>query len=492
MGIRVGYARVSTREQEENSHALDQQCRQLEVAGCEKIYREVGSRSNPNRGEFLKLLRDCRNGGIDEVVVVRIDRFTGHVPTLLNASDELAACGVALLSLYENIDARTSSGEFMLTVHGALARVEVQRMRERVKDGFRDLRSQGRASGSTPFGYFRVDDQLKADLRPWVCRLTDRPTGSDELFEGRSRWQVAREVVGAFFEGGSLGKALRLLSQWYGFRTFRGIRGRRNNDWPPLTKSGLATYFRNPILRGHVAYRRDENGKKLPHDTWWIVIRDRWPALLSEMEYQEIVRTLGFLRRHKRWGGTKVYSLSGLVACEECRHVLRINVSGTGRKTDGSYREKVNYYFQCPEAAMKLCGNRKLIRLDAVEEVVIAGLNDRATKLTRELTSGLAEQQEPIALQELRRQLRGLSELGENPALEQARRELRRQIDALCLSYDSDSLVDTQLAEELIAAFSDPDFVRTLPLEAKRHLFLRFVDTVLVRSGRVVSIAYRV
>jgi hypothetical protein len=141
---------------------------------------------------------------------------------------------------------------------------------------------------------------------------------------------------------------------------------------------------------------------------------------------------------------------------------------------------------------MKLCGNRKLIRLDAVEEVVIAGLNDRATKLTRELTSGLAEQQEPIALQELRRQLRGLSELGENPALEQARRELRRQIDALCLSYDSDSLVDTQLAEELIAAFSDPDFVRTLPLEAKRHLFLRFVDTVLVRSGRVVSIAYRV
>lgn len=492
MGIRVGYARVSTREQEENSHALDQQCRQLEVAGCEKIYREVGSRSNPNRSEFLKLLRDCKQGGIDEVVVVRVDRFTGHVPTLLNVSDELAACGVALLSLYENIDARTSSGEFMLTVHGALARVEVQRMRERVKDGFRDLRSQGRASGSTPFGYLRVDDQLKADSRPWVCRLTDRPIGSGETFEGRSRWQVAREVVDAFFEGGSLGKALCLLSQWYGFRTFRSVRGRRNNGWPPLTKSGLATYLRNPILRGHVAYRCDESGKKLPHDTWWIVMRDRWPALLSEVEYQEIVRTLVFLRWHKRWGGTKVYPLSGLATCEECRHVLRINVSGTGRKADGSYREKLNHYFQCPGAAIKLCENRKLIRLDVVEEAVIAGLNDRAIHLAQELTSGLAEQKEPIALQELRRQLRGLSELGENPALEQARRELRRQIDVLCLSYDSDSLVDTQLAEELVAAFSDPDFVRTLPLDTKRHLFLRFIDTVFVRNGQIVRVVARV
>ena len=79
------------REQANGTYALEQQCRQLKTAGCNKIYLEVGHRSDANRPEFQSLLEDCDQGEIDEVVVVRVDRLSGHVPTLCNTKDPVSA-----------------------------------------------------------------------------------------------------------------------------------------------------------------------------------------------------------------------------------------------------------------------------------------------------------------------------------------------------------------------------------------------------------------
>jgi DNA invertase Pin-like site-specific DNA recombinase len=52
----VGYVRVSTSEQAENSHALAQQIARLKNAGAQKVYCDVESGANPNRPQFEELL----------------------------------------------------------------------------------------------------------------------------------------------------------------------------------------------------------------------------------------------------------------------------------------------------------------------------------------------------------------------------------------------------------------------------------------------------
>ena len=60
--MKIGYARVSTTDQN-----LDMQLRELEKAGCERIYKEKLSGKNTERPELQKLLSEIRKG--DQVVV---------------------------------------------------------------------------------------------------------------------------------------------------------------------------------------------------------------------------------------------------------------------------------------------------------------------------------------------------------------------------------------------------------------------------------------
>lgn len=60
--MKIGYARVSTRDQN-----LDLQIEALEKAGCEKIYQEKISGTTKNRPELDKMIEQFREG--DELFV---------------------------------------------------------------------------------------------------------------------------------------------------------------------------------------------------------------------------------------------------------------------------------------------------------------------------------------------------------------------------------------------------------------------------------------
>ncbi|WP_316929483.1 recombinase family protein [Arcticibacter svalbardensis] len=66
--MKIGYARVSTTDQN-----LDMQLRELQKAGCERIYKEKLSGKNNERPELQKLLSEIRKG--DQVVVWKLDRI---------------------------------------------------------------------------------------------------------------------------------------------------------------------------------------------------------------------------------------------------------------------------------------------------------------------------------------------------------------------------------------------------------------------------------
>lgn len=66
--MKIGYARVSTKDQN-----LNLQIEALEKAGCEKIYQEKISGSTKNRPELDKMIDQFRKG--DELYVWRLDRL---------------------------------------------------------------------------------------------------------------------------------------------------------------------------------------------------------------------------------------------------------------------------------------------------------------------------------------------------------------------------------------------------------------------------------
>jgi DNA invertase Pin-like site-specific DNA recombinase len=82
MPLLVGYARVSSREQAVDSHALEQQIARLEAAGATKIFQDIQSGSRDDRPALNELMDLVHNRKIDEVIITRIDRLARSLTKL--------------------------------------------------------------------------------------------------------------------------------------------------------------------------------------------------------------------------------------------------------------------------------------------------------------------------------------------------------------------------------------------------------------------------
>jgi DNA invertase Pin-like site-specific DNA recombinase len=125
----IGYARVSTREQD-----LSGQVGDLTAAGCAKIFREKASGARGDRAELAKVLRRLEPG--DVLVVTRLDRLARSTRDLLNVLAAVTERGAGFRSLKDAwADTTTPHGRLMLTVLGGLAEFERELIRARTGEG---------------------------------------------------------------------------------------------------------------------------------------------------------------------------------------------------------------------------------------------------------------------------------------------------------------------------------------------------------------------
>lgn len=138
--MKIGYARVSTQDQN-----LDLQIDALTQEGCDKIFEDKASGSDPERTQLGKMLEQLR--AEDVVVVWKLDRLGRNLKHLIELVSDFDKMGVGLKSLKEDINTTTSTGKLVFNIFGALAEFERDIIRERTKAGLEAARARGRVGG---------------------------------------------------------------------------------------------------------------------------------------------------------------------------------------------------------------------------------------------------------------------------------------------------------------------------------------------------------
>jgi DNA invertase Pin-like site-specific DNA recombinase len=138
--MRIGYARVSTQEQN-----LDLQKDALKRAGCKKIIEDVASGKTENRPGLDHVRELLREGDI--LVVWRLDRLGRSLKHLIELMTELEQKKIGFQSLQESIDTTSPGGKLIFHMFGALAEFERNLVRDRTKAGLDAARARGRKGG---------------------------------------------------------------------------------------------------------------------------------------------------------------------------------------------------------------------------------------------------------------------------------------------------------------------------------------------------------
>jgi DNA invertase Pin-like site-specific DNA recombinase len=138
--MKIGYIRVSKDKQ---ATILQEDAMKREQ--CDRVFTDKMTGKRFDRPEFLKMLEMLRPGDI--LVIWRLDRLGRSLKDLIETVNELAARGVELRSLKENIDTSTPTGKLMFHVMAALAEFERDVISERTQAGLEAARARGRTGG---------------------------------------------------------------------------------------------------------------------------------------------------------------------------------------------------------------------------------------------------------------------------------------------------------------------------------------------------------
>jgi DNA invertase Pin-like site-specific DNA recombinase len=141
--MRIGYARVSTQEQDNAA-----QIAALKEAGCKRIFEEKATGGRWERPELHRLLDQLREG--DALVVWKLDRLSRSLKDVLSLMEKVEMAGAGFLSLTEAIDTTTPSGRMMMQIVGSFAEFERAMLRERTRNGLSAARAEGRVGGRRP------------------------------------------------------------------------------------------------------------------------------------------------------------------------------------------------------------------------------------------------------------------------------------------------------------------------------------------------------
>ena len=317
----AAYCRVSTNSEEQLSSYENQLAYYTEKImknpewTMMEVFADEGitGTSTSKRTNFLRMIRQCRQGKIDLILTKSISRFARNTVDTLNYTRELRSLGIPVIFEEHGLNSIYPESEFLITIFGAQAQAESESTSSRVRWGVQQSMRDGRASIQYKYllGYRKGAD------------------GQMEIVPEEA--ETVRQIYRMYLAG----QPLRNI------RTSLVSEGRRNalgtTEW---TTSNLQTILTDEKYCGDVlrqkTFIQDCISKKAIRNTGQLpkyLIQNHHDAIIDRAQFDAVQMELA--RRRAQRGSTRKsapsglgrysgkYALSGLLFCGECGTAYR-------------------------------------------------------------------------------------------------------------------------------------------------------------------------
>jgi len=194
--IVAAYCRVSTLEQKKKGYGVDIQIRDInrfaEINSLKigKFYLdEAQSGISEERKALRKLVKDCRAGKIEAIIVSSMDRLSRNLRFTENLLFELQGLNIkVLIADMPHYDYKNRKDVLIRQIKSAIAEENRKEIIERLKKGREERIRKGRLAGGTlPYGYKRIGKEIKKDPGEVKIILS--------VFELRNQGKTGQEIA---------------------------------------------------------------------------------------------------------------------------------------------------------------------------------------------------------------------------------------------------------------------------------------------------------
>ncbi|MEY8313324.1 recombinase family protein [Oscillospiraceae bacterium 42-9] len=362
----AAYCRVSTDK--------DEQLNSFEV---QKAYYTEKILSNPNwkmadifadegisgvsmkkRDEFKRMLRHCREGRIDMILVKSVSRFGRNTVDVMRTVRSLREKNITVLFEKENLDTSQMTSELMLAFFSAFSQSESESIRENIIRGNAMAYAQGKVSISpTMFGFRKGSD--------------------DEIAIDEEQAQVVRMIYNDYLDGMTPGDIKKKLEKLH-IKTAFG-----RDTWNTTVILGL---LQNEKYQGDALLQKtfspslfSERSKVNNGELTKYYVRGCLPVIVEPDIWQQVQEELA-RRRAKRASTEKAknplegrhrgkYALSELLVCGKC--------GSPYRRTTWAKKGKKKIVWRCGtrlDYGTQFCNESPTLEEGALHTAIVNGI----------------------------------------------------------------------------------------------------------------------
>lgn len=428
----AAYCRVSTDDEEQLTSYEAQKNYYTDKIMTNKEWTMAGifadegitGTSARKRPEFLRMIRQCKQGKIDIVLTKSISRFARNTVDCLNYVRALKELGIAVIFEKENMNTLKIDSEILITMLGAFAQSESESISANVRWGIRQAMKEGKATIQYKYLYgYRKGDDSKPEIIP-------------------DQAEVVRKIYDLFLSG----TPVRGIQEYLNANSVPNING--ESKW---ARSAIDSILTNEKYCGDVllqkTYIDDCINKKVKKNTGQLpmyLVQNHHEGIISRETFDaaqaELARRSAGKSPSKKNAPTgrsrysSKYALSDRLYCGECGTRYQ---RCTWRNRDGSKRivwrcvSRVDY-------GSKYCHDSPTLDEEPLHRAILAAINSTIKdkdNIVYNLKAAMEKELAPVAGQQL-----SLSEIDNQ--LEQLNREFSKVLAEASESGDQPAYSD--------------------------------------------------
>lgn len=325
------------------------------------------------------MMLDASEGKFDVLIIWKLSRLARNTMTILKTVEALNQQNIDLLSISEQMDFSTNSGNLMLQMLSSFAEFERNQISENVQMSMKSLvKNSKRYAGGRRLGYISGVDEK----------------GMKQLIVEPTEAKVVQLIYAKYLEGNGYRAIANDLNR-QGYQTVKGN---------SFSTTAVKDILHNKVYGGYLEYARyekwEEKRRKGKNPNPILVEGKHEPIIDSEM-YEAVQAKLLLESQQPKWNHQGENVLTGLLRCPQCGAPMAAsNVTNTLK--DGTKR-RIRYY-SCSVFRNKgasVCSANS-IRADVAEQFVADRLKELVqipeilTSLVQQLNEEMVVQVRPL------------------------------------------------------------------------------------------------